>query len=404
MSKQKGHMVVHLPQATKTEVPEEIQEKCIDILSKAKIRLLRHRFFGSMSLTMEYKSVPGLGTYATDGKYIYYDPFTVVEEGTVKDAVSSIVHEVLHKIFLHFMRKEILLGEDNKLIRKLNYAADLAINPILKDEGFYLNPETFIYLPKYHGWSTERIFNDLRDEDVPQQVDCHLYVPSSAENEDQAASQDEMEAMKAVVEGQILNAAISADTFGLKSNSLKELIKGLKKSQVDWKAKLFRKVQGNNPEDYSWARPNRRYLHQGLYMPSVEKKGVGTIYIWPDSSGSISNKEAEVIASEMKYILEHIKPQKTVIVHCDARVHGTTEFTHGEVPASFDFIGRGGTDPGPFFEYVNEQGDAHCAVCLTDLYFDKSIPAPIYPTIWVSVSKETAIPFGDLVQISVDEA
>jgi len=207
--------------------------------------------------------------------------------------------------------------------------------------------------------------------------------------------------MTTVLEGQVLNAATAQEEYGLKSGTLNELIKGLKKNQVDWKAKLFRKVQGQNPEDYTWARPNRRYLHQGLYMPTTEKRGVGVIYIWPDSSGSINNKQAEAMASEMKYILEHIKPSKTVIVKCDARIHDTVEYTNGEVPTSFDFVGRGGTDPKPFFEYVNKQGDAHCAICMTDLYFDHNIPTPSYSTIWVSVSSVTKVPFGDLVQIEV---
>ena len=394
-------LVLVSPRATVKEVPPEILERCLKIMSRAKLQLLKHRFFGSLSLSMTYKAVPGLGTYATDGIHIFYDPFTVVEEGTVKECVASVVHEVLHKIFKHFMRREYLIDFDEKQMRKLNYAADLAINPILRDEGFYCPIERFVYKEKYHGWSMEKIFRDLEDDEIPPEVPIHIYFPPSKDDPNKPASQDEIEEMVTVMEGQIVNAAMAAEEHGLKSGNLKDLIKGLKKNQVDWKAKLFRKVQGNNPEDSSWRRPNRRYLHMNLYLPSTEKTGVGTIYIWPDSSGSIDDKDADVIAAEMRYILEHIRPQKTVIVHCDAKVHGTTEFTNGDTPKNFEFIGRGGTDPTPFFEYVEKQGDAHCAVCLTDMYFNQDIPTPSYPVIWVSVSPCTDHPFGDLVQVKV---
>jgi len=392
----KGGMLMVIPSANAINVPPEIEEECLKIMSRAKLVLLRHRFFGSLSLTMPYKAIPGLGTYATDGKFIYYDPFTVVKEGTVKECVSSIVHEVLHKIFRHFMRKE-FMKVDKKLLKKFNHAADLAINPILKEEGFYCPPEHFVYERKYDGWSMERIFKDLKDSDIPEDTQIHIYFPSSGEDDEQPASEEELENMATMIEAQVLNAAMAAEEYGLKSGKLKSMIEGLKKNQVDWKAKLQLKVMGTNPEDYSWKRPNRRYLHQNLYLPSTEKKGVGRIYIWPDSSGSISAKDAEAIASEMKYILEHIKPEKTIIVQCDSKVHGTVEFHSGEFPKTFDFVGRGGTDPTPFFEYVEDQQDAHCAICLTDMYFNHNS----YPVIWVSVSSCTNHPFGDLVQITV---
>lgn len=373
------------PPSSDKEVPEGVEKTCLKILERAKLQLLRNRFFGSLMLSMKFKSVPGLGTYATDGTYIFYDPFTVVEEKLVSLAVASIAHEVLHKIFLHPYRRSLRTGSKFEK-EKWNIACDLAINPILKDEGFNVKPDLFIYNPKYHGWSAERIYDDLKAEDVPDDVKMHLVIPQSNNSQNQPITDGEIDEIKEKIRGQVINAALVNEAYGLQSNTLKDMVAGLKKNQVDWKAKMYKTIIGTLPTDYSMARPNRRYLYADLYLPSIERKGVGNVYIWPDSSGSISNKEAEAISAEMRYILEVVQPAKTIIVHCDAKVHGVSEFGQGECPSGFEFIGKGGTDPKPFFEYVNNQQDAHIAVCLTDMAFDHNIPQPSYPVIWVSTS------------------
>jgi predicted metal-dependent peptidase len=388
-------MIIELNIASK-EVPPEIQKEAESILAKARFRLLKHRFFGSMLLTMKMSSVPGLKTYATDGISIFYDPFVVVNEKTVRMAVASLLHEVLHKILMHFLR----VGKYEK--RKWNLACDYAINPIVKDEGFdeIETEKEFVYQPAFAKMSAEQIYQLLTDEQAQSPVANHLLTPLSKKGE--PLTESEIKDLQLNIESQIINANEAHKEYGLKSSTLKELVASLKKNKIQWENKLFRLIKGNHPEDYTWSRPNRRYLHAGLYLPSVEKRSVGNIYIWPDSSGSMGKKELVAIATELTYILKIVKPLKTVVVHCDAKIHKVVEYDPSDSPEGFEFVGRGGTDPKPFFEFVNQQSEVHCAICMTDMGFDHNIPQPRYPVLWLSTVAKQQPPFGELIEIQVD--
>ena len=400
-SEWRGDTLPLAPPIPETEVPEHIQQKCDRIILKAKLELMQHRFFGSMALTMKWRSHHGVPSYATDYKHIFYNPFVVVKERSIKVCAASLCHEVLHKIFRHNLRYP--PRADPKL---WNYACDFAINPVLVDEGwgFIKSADSFIYEQKYHGWSAEKIYQDLLKSGFkpPPTFELDIFAAPSDKDPGKEATEEEKQQMEIGLKSQVINAYESNKQYGLKSGNLKDLVKGLKKSYVDWRAVLQRKVIGDHPENYTWKRPNRRFLHQDIYMPSVEKFGVGDIYIWPDSSGSMSMEEMKSVASEMKYIIETIKPENVYVVELDASIHGIKHFPKGSTPEGFDFKGRGGTDPKPFFEYCNKQSSVHCAICLTDMGFDYNIPRPSYTTLWISTTEGAEHPnFGTMITIPV---
>jgi len=390
-----------IPESTLT--PEQLAavEK---IILKSKLNLMEHRFFGSMALTMKWTMNEAVESYATDYTHIYYNPYKVLSEKTVAMCASSMCHETLHKIFLHNIRKP--PGIDPRLC---NMAMDYAINPVLVDEGWgwiaNSDVKEFIYEQKYHGWNFERILEDLikRGVQPPPDMVIDIYAPADPNDPEKPMSPEQIEQVKIQLKSQLINAHESHKMFGLKSGNLKDLIKGLKKSYVDWKSVLQRKVIGDHPENYTWKRPNRRFLHQDIYMPSVERFGVGDIYIWPDSSGSMSIEELKSVASEMRYIIQVIQPENVYIVELDAAIHGIKHFPKGSTPEAFDFKGRGGTDPKPFFNYVNKQANVHCAICLTDMGFDYNIKRPSYQTLFISTSGVEEAPFGTLITIPITE-
>ena len=414
----KGDQLPFTPNNPGTDkIPEEIMRKCTKIVLKAKLELMSHRFFGSMALTMPWVAHPGIQSYATDSISIYYNPYVVLKEKSVQWCAASFCHEVCHKIFRHNLRMP--KGADPLI---WNYACDYAINPILVDEGvrvdregnetriwdFIKNPDVkeWVYEAKYHGWYAEQIYEDLIKKGFqPPPMPIDIFAPSKKDpnGNQRPLSEEEKEQLEIALKSQLINAAESHKAFGLKSGSLKDLIKGLKKSYVDWRQILQRKVIGDHPEDYTWRRPNRRFIHQDIYMPSVEKRGVGRIIVWPDSSGSMTIDEMESVASEIKYIMQTIMPDELVIVQCDAAIHGFKTFVKGELPEAFDFKGRGGTNPSPFFKYCNEQSNVHCAICLTDMGFNyHTLPTPSgYPVIFISTSGVTEAPFGTLITIPV---
>ncbi len=77
-------------------------------------------------------------------------------------------------------------------------------------------------------------------------------------------------------------------------------------------------MAATTPSDYRWTPPNRRYIASGLYLPSVERRGLGEIVIAVDTSGSIGKRELEQFAGEISAISEEAKPEALHVVYCDA--------------------------------------------------------------------------------------
>jgi single-stranded DNA-specific DHH superfamily exonuclease len=60
-----------------------------------------------------------------------------------------------------------------------------------------------------------------------------------------------------------------------------------KAANLDWRELLRRAWSETIPSDYSWTRPNRRHIWNGLYLPGVTSEGIGVVAIAVDCSGSI---------------------------------------------------------------------------------------------------------------------
>jgi predicted metal-dependent peptidase len=174
-----------------------------------------------------------------------------------------------------------------------------------------------------------------------------------------------------------------------------------RQSQQDWRAILRDFVASVAPSDYRWTPPNRRHIASGLYLPSVERRGLGEIVIAVDTSGSIAKLELEQFAGEISAIAEEAQPETIHVVYCDAAVQSTQEFIASE-PVNLEPRGGGGTDFRPVFEWVDESGiEPVCLIYLTDLCCDSFPETPEYPVLWVTDSRRTA-PFGETVRIGLE--
>lgn len=108
--------------------------------------------------------------------------------------------------------------------------------------------------------------------------------------------------------------------------------------------------------------------------------------------------------AEMAGILEDVRPQRLVIMWCDAQVHRVDEVEEAQ---DLNHIrakgapGGGGTSFEPVFDEINKMGITPDAlVYLTDGY--GSFPKPVpYTVIWGNISPPGAVkyPFGDVVDV-----
>ena len=193
----------------------------------------------------------------------------------------------------------------------------------------------------------------------------------------------------------------SAKSWGHEPAGIERPLSESRQSQQDWRAILRDFVAATIPADYRWTPPNRRYIASGLYLPSVERRGLGEIVIAVDTSGSIGRLELERFAGEISAISEEAQPEAIHVVYCDAAVQCTQQFGPSE-PVRLEPRGGGGSDFCPPFKWVAENNIAPvCFIYLTDLCCQSYPEAPEYPVLWVTDTRRTAL-FGETLRISLE--
>ena len=196
-------------------------------------------------------------------------------------------------------------------------------------------------------------------------------------------------------------AICSAKSCGHEASSLERPLRESRESTQDWRAILREFIAAVGPSDYRWSPPHRRYIASGLYLPSIERRGVGPVVIAVDTSGSIGTEELEQFAGEISAIAEEAQPEAIHVVYCDAAVQSSQEFCSSE-QIWLAPNGGGGTDFRPVFTWV-EQNELNpvCLIYLTDLCCHSFPEPPNYPVLWVTDSRRTA-PFGETMRIFTD--
>ncbi|NIT04518.1 hypothetical protein GTO10_06520 [Candidatus Saccharibacteria bacterium] len=196
----------------------------------------------------------------------------------------------------------------------------------------------------------------------------------------------------------VFQAAQAAKARGDLPNSLELLLQKMREAKIDWKAILRRFMQTFCSSDYSWKRPNRRYLSFGMYLPALQSEQMGPLVIGWDTSGSTLHKQQE-FAAEVAEIISEIKPERTYVVYNDARAQRVEEFGPDD-QIEFHPQGGGGTNFIPVFDWIEKSMvDPSCLVFFTDL--DGRFPAkePDYPVLWLDCEGRCVAPFGEVVRM-----
>jgi predicted metal-dependent peptidase len=386
---------------------------------------------------------------ATDGSRIVYNP-TFVDQLKPAELEGTLAHEVLHCALGHQCRR----GQRDPEL--WNQAADFAINPILLGNGFTL-PAGALVDPAFNNLSAEEIYARLLQgksgggtapRQKPQQTNAGegmagsppgsqgaaIPAPEAGSSRQPVSNQvgptpeesRNQRSMQSAGFGEVWDATDeqghpaspaemrrqehewsiaaeqalrSAKACGSEPASIERPLSESRQSRQDWRAILRDFVAATTPADYRWMPPNRRYIASGLYLPSVDRRGLGEIIIAVDTSGSIGRLELEQFAAEISAISEEAKPEAVHVVYCDAAVQSAQEFGPSE-PVQLEPKGGGGTDFRPVFEWVAENDIAPvCLIYLTDLCCDSYPEVPEYPVLWVTDSRRTA-PFGETLRIS----
>jgi predicted metal-dependent peptidase len=195
-------------------------------------------------------------------------------------------------------------------------------------------------------------------------------------------------------------AKARGDLHGMLSKFIAETIE----SKTPWYEILERFMTERITNDYSWARPNRRYM-PSYYLPTINGVGaMGEMVIQVDISGSVSAKEIEYYNGHLKRIVELCNPQKTHVIYTDTHVQRHDTFNTGDgEEMEIKFYSGGGTDMRAVFPYLEKKGiDPVCVVTLTDGYTPFPDKETRFPAIWC-ISSEAVSPTGENIHFSMHD-
>jgi len=363
-------------------------------LTKARAGLILDQpFFGSLALRLQAVADPGCKTAWVDGKKLGYNP-AFIKDLPINVVKSVWAHEVMHCACAHHLRR------GARQVTKWNQAGDYAINGILKNSGFEI-PADWLLNPAYQDKSSEEIYNLLPDPppgqgngpgEVRDGTDDHgkpLQPPQQAQ-----AEQDWKVAMA--------QAAQQAKACGNLPADLARLVEEIVHPKLNPYEILRQFLEMSARNDYAWTPPNRRYLTQGFYLPSLRSEELPEIVIAVDTSGSVTAEELAQFAAEVSGILEAYDTTITVI-YCDSGIKGDPEiFTRENLPLKLNAKGGGGTDFRPPFKWVADQGLAPaCLIYLTDMCCSRFPLDPGYPVLWAKIGiwQTNPPPFGEVIGI-----
>ena len=195
-------------------------------------------------------------------------------------------------------------------------------------------------------------------------------------------------------------AAAAAKRAGKFSAAVQDMIE-VATDRVDWHDKFRIAFDGMLRGEVSWARPNRRFIQHGLYLPGWRRTGAGRIAFVLDTSGSISAPELAIYtAGVLGSILGETIPEQVALIQCDAHVHHVDYLHPGESFESIDVHGRGGTRFQPAFDWIADSAfDANAIVYATDLDCSDQPHDPGLPVIWLTPTRNRTMPFGEIVEI-----
>jgi len=360
------------------------------MMTRARNRLLiNNPFFGVLTLKLELVDTEQVPTAAVDGVHMYYNPEWI---GTLTNpqVEGLVAHEVMHCVYKHMTRRK------ERKPGKWNNAADYVINTGLIDAGFELPPDGLID-DQYRDMSTDHVYTLLPDN-PNDEPGCAWGLVQDGDFKSSGQRQEQDQDWTIAIR----QAATVAKQQGNLPGNLEQLIDGLLESKVPWKEVLRNFMTQPKKNDYTMLKPNRRFINDDLYLPSMYSEGLGDVVITVDTSGSISTKELEEFQSEINCILEDTQPEKVYVLYCDTDVHkDVDEFSSDDLPVQLTMRGGGGTDFTAPFEWVKEQGiNPDAFIYFTDLYGNCSAEEPWYPTMWICTTDKSDVPFGTVIHMS----
>lgn len=318
--------------------------------------------------------------------------------------VGLVVHEVMHNAMGHPWRRD---ARDHS---RFNAACDYAINGELQSCGFSLPAGGLFPDASQLGKSAEYIYSRLPQPKPGKdgngggagngQPQPGKGKPDPAGEVRDAPTGKDADGEPASTESdwkqRTAAAAQSAKMQGKLPGGLSRLIETALVTRVDIKSLLLRFFTERVKSDYSWTRPNPRYVSSGLYLPALDSVSMGEVAILCDTSGSVTGPALQFAKGILEQVLDEVRPSGITLYFVDTKIHGTHRMEPGD-PLTWEPKGFGGTNFTSFFKEIEQsENPPVCIVGISDLAATFG-DAPTAPVLWITDTPGATAPFGEVV-------
>lgn len=364
---------------------------------------MREPFIAAVMTRVRREVSDKVPTAGTNGTWVRYNP-TFCAQQDDEELFGLMLHENLHVVLMHMWRRD---GRDPAL---WNYANDAIINRYIVSRGYRL-PKGGVNL----AWvrdehSSEYVYEQLKKNPPPPKPKSGNgggkgddgNQPNAGGFDGSGDIEDAIdEANRVDMEATIAAAARMAKECGAGSSLIDRVLDMVGKPNVRWQDVTRSMLTESSAADYTYMRPSRRFIGQGLYLPSLRTDSLGGLAIGFDTSGSMGPRECDQIAAELQAIVDDLSPAFVEIVYCDSEVTHVERFERDDMLALHP-KGGGGTRFQPVFKHFEETGDRYCGmIFFTDMEGNLGeCVEPSHPVIWANIGRrDYNPPFGTAVKV-----
>lgn len=311
-------------------------------LDRAKIDLMRSpdsAFFATLAFSLHHQFNETIPTARTDGSTVEYSP-TFFMSLDREERMFLVLHEAMHCALLHIERAKHF---DKS---RYNIAADHVINLMLIERGFKM-PACGIADPQYSNMSTEEVYRLLPEASKDKDGGLGDDLGEPAVSSEKLTREIEDILVRAQIQSEI-----AKNTPGSIPGEIQIFLNKLLRPKLPWNRILAKYLHAFNRNDYTFARPNRRFL-PAHYLPSLFSQNLTDLAVAVDTSGSVSDEDFRRFISETHSILRMMQPEKISFLQFDTELKSVDEVKSVKELMSVRFSGRGGTDPTAVFEWAN---------------------------------------------------
>ena len=394
-----------LPTSTYTGLPVS------DRITRSHSQIMRHPDFCLLAgivmvgkVTCDDKT----RTACTDGESVWYGN-KFVQPLTEKKVNFLVLHENGHKAFCHLSVWEKLVKANP---RRANKAMDYVVNGWIIDTDpngdFAEMPEGCLYKPEWSKLDVLAVYKLLEQEEQEKEkqdkgeegdgegdgegegdgdgdgegsgFDEHDHDGAGDRTPEEAKELSE-QIDQALREGSIM--------VGKAKGKLNEQVMAALYPKIDWRTVMrdYLIEQTTGKDESSWRMYNRRYISQGVYLPTSEDEAIGDVGIGIDASASISETTLSEFLAEVIAMCKSISPSRVRIMFWDTMVEReqVIEGDMSRMSETFNVTGGGGTRAGCVSDYIKEKGYKFDALIMfTDGYVERDIQWAVRtPTLWV---------------------